>query len=299
MMKNSMSKKDLENDALYDTLKALSDCVSSLGLKLYVVGATARDLMMKLLDEYPSKRKTRDLDVAIALSDWSQFENLSQILQKNYFRKDPANQKFYYEGKKHDNDYEVDVVPFGDIAGEDETLLWPPEYEKEMSVKCFTEVMNRSMPITIDKLFNINIATLAGQFLIKLDAWNDRHTAEYDSKDADDMFLILSRYHDAYIKEPNITPPDAVDYNNHDNETIWGAQWLASDIKNILSNEHLIYYVNMINAELSKKTESDLINNFIRLYGDEKEEAYDISIKIWSNIYDILNQEIETKNENK
>ena len=215
-----MSKKDLENDALYNTLKALSDCVSSLGLKLYVVGATARDLMMKLLDEYPSKRKTRDLDVAIALSDWSQFENLSQILQKNYFRKDPANQKFYYEGKKHDNDYEVDVVPFGDIAGEDETLLWPPEYEKEMSVKCFTEVMNRSMPITIDKLFNINIATLAGQFLIKLDAWNDRHTAEYDSKDADDMFLILSRYHDAYIKEPNITPPDAVDYNNHDNETI-------------------------------------------------------------------------------
>lgn len=294
-----MSKKDLENDALYNTLKALSDCVSSLGLKLYVVGATARDLMMKLLDEYPSKRKTRDLDVAIALSDWSQFENLSQILQKNYFRKDPANQKFYYEGKKHDNDYEVDVVPFGDIAGEDETFLWPPEYEKEMSVKCFTEVMNRSMPITIDKLFNINIATLAGQFLIKLDAWNDRHTAEYDSKDADDMFLILSRYHDAYIKEPNITPPDAVDYNNHDNETIWGAQWLASDIKNILSNEHLIYYVNMINAELSKKTESDLINNFIRLYGDEKEEAYDISIKIWSNIYDILNQEIETKNENK
>ena len=131
-MKNSMSKKDLENDALYDTLKALSYCVSSLGLKLYVVGATARDLMMKLLDEYPSKRKTRDLDVAIALSDWSQFENLSQILQKNYFRKDPANQKFYYEGKKHDNDYEVDVVPFGDIAGEDETLLWPPEYEKEI-----------------------------------------------------------------------------------------------------------------------------------------------------------------------
>ena len=298
-MKSSISKKELENDALYDTLKALSDCVTSLRLKLYVVGATARDLMMKLLDEYPSKRKTRDLDVAIALSDWSQFENLSQILQKNYFRKDPANQKFYYEGKKHDNDYEVDVVPFGDIAGEDETLLWPPEYEKEMSVKCFTEVMNRSMPITIDKLFNINIAMLAGQFLIKLDAWNDRHTAEYDSKDADDMFLILSRYHDAYIKEPNITPPDAVDYNNHDNETIWGAQWLASDIKNILSNEHLIYYVNMINAELSKKTESDLINNFIRLYGDEKEEAYDISIKIWSNIYDILNQEIETKNENK
>ena len=298
-MKNSISKKDLENDPLYDTLKALTDCVTSLRLTLYVVGATARDLMMKLLDEYPSKRKTRDLDVAIALSDWSQFENLSQILQKNHFRKDPANQKFYYEGKKHDNDYEVDVVPFGEIAGEDDTLLWPPEYEKEMSVKCFTEVMNKSMPITIDKLFNINIATLAGQFLIKLDAWNDRHTAEYNSKDADDMFLILSRYHEAYLNEPNITPPDAVNYIKNDNEIIWGAQWLASDIKNILSNEHLIYYANMIKAELSKGKESHLITNFIRLYGEDKEEAYDISINIWSNIYDILNQETEIKNENK
>ncbi|BCS84684.1 MULTISPECIES: hypothetical protein [Prevotella] len=298
-MKSSISKKELENDALYDTLKAISDCVTGLGLKLYVVGATARDLMMKLLDEYPSKRKTKDLDVAIALSDWSQFENLSKILQKNYFRKDPANQKFYYEGETHDNDYEVDVVPFGDIAGEDETLLWPPEDEKAMSVKCFTEVMNKSMPITINKLFNINIATLAGQFLIKLDAWNDRHTAEYNSKDADDMFLILSKYHDAYINEQNITPPDAVDYINHDNEMIWGAQWLASDIKNILSNKHLIYYASMINAELSKGNESHLITNFIRLYGEDKKEAYDIIINIWSNIYNILNQEIKTKNENK
>ena len=168
-----------------------------------------------------------------------------------------------------------------------------------MSVKCFTDVMNKSMPISIDNEFEINIATLAGQFFIKLDAWNDRHTAEYNSKDADDMFLILSKYHDVYINEPNITPPDAVDYIYDDNKMIWGAQWLASDIKNILSNKHLIYYASMINAELSKGNESHLITNFIRLYGEDKKEAYDIIIKIWSNIYNILNQEIKTKNENK
>ena len=92
-MKNSLNKEELENDALYETLKALSDCITRIGLKLYVVGATARDIMMKLLDEHPSKRKTRDLDVAIALSDWSQFDNLSEILQDNHFRKAPANQK--------------------------------------------------------------------------------------------------------------------------------------------------------------------------------------------------------------
>ena len=89
-MKNSITKKELENDLLFDTLQALHNCVTKLGLDLYVVGATARDLMMKMLDEAPSKRKTRDLDVAIALSDWSQFDNLSKELLENHFQKEKA-----------------------------------------------------------------------------------------------------------------------------------------------------------------------------------------------------------------
>ena len=54
-MKNSITKKELENDLLYGTLQALHNCVSGMGLNLYVVGATARDLTMKLLDETAQK----------------------------------------------------------------------------------------------------------------------------------------------------------------------------------------------------------------------------------------------------
>lgn len=125
-MKSSISKKDLENDPLFDTLQALHSCVTKLGLELYVVGATARDLIMKLLDESPSKRETSDLDVAIVLSDWSQFDNLSKELLANHFHKGKSKQKFYYKGEHHENDYEVDIVPFGDIA-DDEVILWPPD----------------------------------------------------------------------------------------------------------------------------------------------------------------------------
>ena len=294
-MKNGLSKEELENDALYETLKALSDCTSSIGLKLYVVGATARDIMMKLLDEYPSRRKTRDLDVAIALSDWSQFDNLSEILQKNHFRKAPANQKFYYEGEDHDNDYEVDIVPFGDIAGENETLVWPPEYELEMSVKCFTDVMDHSIAVSINNSFDVNIATLAGQFFIKLDSYMDRHTKNH--KDADDMFFILEKYYVSKVLDSDEIPDDVI--LEEDNEIIRGAQWLASEIKHILSDEHLADYSDMIKTELDKKTESDLIKDFIKLYGDEKDDAYDVSLSIWTNIYDILNKEIEERNEDK
>jgi hypothetical protein len=37
----------------------------------------------------------------------------------------------------------------------------------------------------------------------------------------------------------------------------------------------------------------------LSVYGDEKNDAYDVSLSIWTNIYDILNKEIEERNEYK
>ena len=67
----------------------------------------------------------------------------------------------------------------------------------------------------------------------------------------------------------------------------------------MLSDEHLADYFDMIKTELDKGTESDLIKDFIKLYGDEEDDAYDVSLSIWTNIYDILNKEIEERNEDK
>ena len=292
-MKNSITKKELENDLLFDTLQALHNCVTKLGLDLYVVGATARDLMMKMLDEAPSKRKTRDLDVAIALSDWSQFDNLSKELLANHFQKEKAKQKFYYKGEQNKNDYEVDIVPFGDIA-EDEVILWPPDSTPEMSVKCFTDVMNHSIPISIDGKFTVNIAPLAGQFFIKLDSWMDRH--DYNHKDADDMFFILDKFYMTSVMNDQ-TPTEDVDDNEEN--LICGAQWIASIMRSILSTDHLNYYSDKIKEELDKKTESQLIKDFILLYGDEKDDAYETCYAIWNNIYEILNKEISVRNEDQ
>ena len=294
MMKNSISKKELENDLLYGTLQALNNCITSLDLNVYVVGATARDLIMKLLDETPSKRKTKDLDVAIALSDWSQFNNLSDTLQANYFHKGKAKQKFYYKGEHHENDYEVDIVPFGDIA-DDEVIGWPPDGTPEMSVKCFTDVMGNAISVSINKEFTVYIASLAGQFFIKLDSWMDRH--DRDHKDAEDMYFILDKFFETSIMDDQ-TPPDDVDLDIEE-ELVRSAQWIGSNMCKILSTEHLNYYSEKIQEELDKGTDSELLKDFIKLYGDEKDEAYETCHAIWNSIYEILNKEISAKNEGK
>lgn len=98
-MKNSLSKEELKNDLLYDTLKALSSSLQGLKIPLYVVGATARDVMMKLLCEDEVRRRTNDLDVAIALQNWSDFDRVKEKLEQNHFKKVKDKQKFFIRAR--------------------------------------------------------------------------------------------------------------------------------------------------------------------------------------------------------
>lgn len=66
-MEYKISKEELGNDWLYSTLIALDKCMAAHGLPLYVVGARARDVAMKLMKGDEPKRRTEDLDVAIAI----------------------------------------------------------------------------------------------------------------------------------------------------------------------------------------------------------------------------------------
>lgn len=65
-----ITRTELRNDLLYDALNALDSVMKSLDMNLYIVGALARDIAMQILEANPSPRRTSDLDVAIALTDW-------------------------------------------------------------------------------------------------------------------------------------------------------------------------------------------------------------------------------------
>ena len=73
-------KTDLQNMLLADTLQALAECYAQMGMELYVVGAAARDITMHLLNIQSVPRRTLDLDVAVALKNWEQYSQLSDIL---------------------------------------------------------------------------------------------------------------------------------------------------------------------------------------------------------------------------
>lgn len=267
-MKTELTKEDLANDLLLDTLQAIDATLAQSRTEYYIVGALARDLAMKMLDIQSSKRKTSDLDIAIAIRDWDQFYEISHILEMNHFKKLKSKQKFAYKGADGKNDYEVDIVPFGEVA-DDEKIKWPPEMEPEMSVRCYLDVMAHAVEISLEGI-RLKIAPLAGQFLIKLDTWIDRNDRE--NKDAIDMTYFLGNYYQALAFTAD-SIPDEVDVEEDkigSNMLIGGAQWIACDVTKMLSTEHLKYYRDILAHEISQREDSRLLQHLTMGHEDDK-----------------------------
>ena len=286
-MEYKIDKAKFANDPLYETLAALQKSLEQLNLQLYVVGACARDIAMIVLNVPASARRTIDIDIAIALDNWEMFDKVSELLQQNYFKKAPyAKQKFYYKGEDGTNDYEVDVVPFGPLAN-NEVIGWPPEGNPEMSVRCFEDVMKDADTIIVDENVRFCIASLSGQFLIKLDAWIDRHLKT--DKDARDMFYIIDNFYWTSIVD-KFPPPERVT-NSDDpafDDFVAGAQWIASELRSLLSDEHRTYYVDFINSELSFEDNSKLVQHLVTASNNSNVRNYSNIRLALQNVANIL-----------
>ena len=80
--------KELSNPELKSILQALNSFFQSKEIDFYIVGATARDILLTNLYGLIPERKTMDIDIAIAISDWKEFEIIERELpQREYFEK--------------------------------------------------------------------------------------------------------------------------------------------------------------------------------------------------------------------
>lgn len=174
---------------LYTGLRKQTD---ALGMEMLVVGAMARDLVLVHGYGATIERGTRDVDFAISVVSWQDFTKLrEQLLASEKF----IVKKHLHEMEFCDNEglpWEVDIVPFGDIA-ENHAIIWPPKNDCQMSVLGFEEALAAAIPVTIDTDVVINVASPAGICLLKLVAWTDR-AVEKRAKDASDIRYLIESY---------------------------------------------------------------------------------------------------------
>lgn len=282
-MNLKITSEKIANPLLVELLKKLTDSFNRMGCEFYVIGATARDIIIRQLIGTTSGRRTKDLDIAIAIPDWSVFDEIKDVLVADGFKKSAdMRQRFYY------GEYELDIVPYG-VAKDDDNIYWPPEEEIAMSVKGFDEVLSEALTVNIDDEFDIRIASLHGLFLLKFNAWLDRNIET--SKDAEDMSFILSNYFMANLERNVYT--EVYDWENFD-EYIVGGYWLARDLLLLLTKEQIVYYKDCIEKELEKDDEGRLFNQIIEhSYG----LTYETVKGAWQTIADVFKKAIEDGND--
>ncbi len=172
-------------------LGVVAAAAAQVGADWFLVGALARDWLLEALHGVPTQRKTADADIAIALPDWQAFERVKLgIVASGEFQEHPR--------ITHRLDhvtlqgFHLDLVPFGAIAGTRATIAWPPDHGDVMNVIGYTDALAGAVTLRVAADLSIRVASVPGLTLLKLFAWQDRHTES--SKDAWDLRLLLKHY---------------------------------------------------------------------------------------------------------
>ena len=228
-------------------------------IKFFIIGATARDIILELHNEQAG-RATRDLDIAIAIEDWDKYAEIEKdLVQLQNFEKDlHQKQRFIYQKA-----YEIDLVPYGAIMQQDDKIYWPPDQYTAMNVLGFKEAEKHIIEVSIDGQLEIDVVNLASIFLLKLVAWTDRNSTS--SKDADDMGFILTNY-------LSINQDRAIDKYYNDIYTIdpfdtivAAGALMGIDLNNMIKDNPatLDFLLKGIDHEIGLDAESRLFNQII------------------------------------
>jgi len=181
------------------------------GLDPLLVGAAARDLLLVNVFGQRVRRATKDVDFAVVLPDWRAFAQLKEHLIRDHGFAAEARQQhrlvFIAEGPGSGTP--IDLVPFGGLQVDRNTLVWPPEMDVYMTVAGFAEALESAHPVELAEGLIVKVASLPGLAILKLFAWGDRR--QRDAKDAVDLYQLLRSYGNAGTSDRMSDPDQALD----------------------------------------------------------------------------------------
>ena len=248
-----MNKKSLDISSKIDSLSPeIYECVDSVAslqnIPFFVIGATARDMIMQLGYNIEVPRATVDIDLAFQVPSWQAFEKLKgSLITSGPFTKTKTTHRLLFQ-----NRIPIDIVPFGSIEQSDSTINWPPEYDIKMSILGFEDAYEDAILVRVKNAPKVEVlvASLSSLAALKLIAWEDRVTGR--EKDAHDLRFMIRHYLDCdnaerlHSKHTDLVGDD-FDYD------LAGARLLGRDLAALLGQEAR----KAVQSLLLKQTEGD------------------------------------------
>ncbi len=175
-----------------EVLRVIDQEASSRGMLYFVVGATARDILLNHCHDIKSNRLTRDLDIGVEVPGWDDFSRLTEaLIATGSFTATREAYRFNY-GR-----FPVDIVPYGGVSPDSQTISWPPDHQVIMNIMGFKEAYDYGVTVKLsdDPVLDVKVPTIPGMALMKVISWNDRYPER--PKDAEDLLFLMEHYADA------------------------------------------------------------------------------------------------------
>ena len=240
-------------------LEGIANIADSEDIPFFIVGATARDLILAKGHNIRPFRATLDIDIGVRVQDWSQYKKLKEgLVGTGEFKEAIEFQRLIF----HDR-LDVDLIPFGPIADKMGNIRWPPDEEIVMHIIGFEEAFANSQILRLrdDPILEINVVTLAGLAVMKIISWKDGYPNR--RKDASDLALIMGNYTDAgnverfFNEHSDLVDSEDFDYVNP------GVRLLGRDIATILSADHKNRVLEILDKETGKQERHKLVEDML------------------------------------
>ena len=180
--------------SLANVTRTLGDAAAGIVDRWLIVGAAARDLILQHAYGMRERRKTADLDIAVAVASWEVFDALESRLLANGAQRHPAvTHEFLVD------DWKVDIIPFAGVE-RNGVIHWPTDEQIELNVVGLTEASANALEVILPGGVRVLVASLPGLLILKLIAWKDRHW-RYPKRDGIDIRTLIDSYSEAWNQE--------------------------------------------------------------------------------------------------
>ncbi|NLV31986.1 MAG: hypothetical protein GXY47_12625 [Acidobacteria bacterium] len=253
-------------------LSAVKSVADSNDSPVFVVGASARDLILWHCYGIEPRRLTSDIDLGVLVTDWAHYRRLTDALKATgkFLPDERQRQRYRFASVP------IDIVPFGPIADENHRIAWPPEHEVLMSVVGFREAYASAITVRVSTSpeLDVKLPTLAGLALMKTVSWDESYPER--TKDAEDLLLIMHTYEDAGNSDRLFDrEPELLQEEKHDG-MLAGIRLLGRDMAEIANPETRKIVKTILERETGERSRYRLVVDMLkasRNYQDRFDET--------------------------
>ena len=236
------------------TLAKLATTAEARGLDILLLGAFARDLLFWYTHGIECSRETMDVDLVVQLKSWDAYHE---------FRAALLCAGFIGEGKAHpeklrdtSTGVEVDLLPFGEIAEDGQTVVWP-EDNSRWSVVGIQDAYDHALRFEIPDgkaIHIIRFISLPALVFLKIVAVHDRPEARF-KKDTMDIGFVIRNYLQVGNKDRLMSYPHEDIYKDIGSDLDRAtARLLGRDMNAMMSVNTKKYVIDLLEKDVASKS---------------------------------------------